>query len=116
MDKVLVKLFVHGAMITAIIVGLSNATFASAAIAALGIGVASYLVGDLLILPRTNNMVATIADAGLVLVLLWLISELANWTLEFPVILLIVVLAGIFEYFFHIWLLRDHQPVKKQQA
>ncbi|MEC0305884.1 DUF2512 family protein [Paenibacillus lautus] len=85
-------------------------------IAALGIGVASYLVGDLLILPRTHNMIATVADAGLVLVMLWMISELANWTLEFSVILLITVLAGIFEYFFHIWLLRDHQPVKKQQA
>ncbi|WP_127590521.1 DUF2512 family protein [Paenibacillus lautus] len=85
-------------------------------IATLGIGVASYLVGDLLILPRTHNMIATIADAGLVFVMLWMISELANWTLEFSVILLITVLAGIFEYFFHIWLLRDHQPVKKQQA
>lgn len=116
MEKVLVKLLVHGAMITAIIVGLSNATFASAVIAALGIGVASYLVGDLLILPRTHNVVATVADAGLVLVMVWLISELANWTLDFSAILLIVVLAGIFEYFFHIWLLRDHQPVKKQQA
>lgn len=116
MEKVLVKLLVHCAMITAIIVGLSNATFASAVIAALGIGVASYLVGDLLILPRTHNVVATVADAGLVLVMVWLISELANWTLDFSAILLIVVLAGIFEYFFHIWLLRDHQPVKKQQA
>jgi hypothetical protein len=61
-------------------------------------------------------MISTIADAGLVFVMLWMISELANWTLEFSVILLITVLAGIFEYFFHIWLLRDHQPVKKQQA
>ncbi|MDL1164233.1 hypothetical protein PAEVO_11420 [Paenibacillus sp. GM2FR] len=43
MEKLLVKLLLHGAMITAIIVGLSNATFASAVIAALGIGVASYL-------------------------------------------------------------------------
>ncbi|WP_433939480.1 hypothetical protein [Paenibacillus lautus] len=44
-------------------------------------------------------MVATVADTGLVLVMLWLISELANWTLEFWMILLIVLLAGIFEYF-----------------
>ena len=47
-------------MITAILVGLSNAAFASAVIAALGIGIVAYLVGDLLILPRTNNMMATI--------------------------------------------------------
>ena len=33
MEKLLVKLLVHGVMITAILVGLSNATFASAVIA-----------------------------------------------------------------------------------
>ena len=32
MEKLLVKLLVHGVMITAILVGLSNATFASAVI------------------------------------------------------------------------------------
>lgn len=66
MEKLLVKLLVHGVMITAILVGLSNATFASAVIAAMGIGIVAYLVGDLLILPRTNNMMATIGDVGLV--------------------------------------------------
>lgn len=45
------------------------------------------------------HVVATVADAGLVLVMLWLISELANRTLEFWMSLLIVLLAGIFEYF-----------------
>ncbi|MBX4149080.1 DUF2512 family protein [Paenibacillus sp. FSL W7-1279] len=116
MEKLLVKLLVHGVMITAILVGLSNATFASAVIAALGIGIVAYLVGDLLILPRTNNMMATIGDAGLVFVMLWIISESANWTLTLPEILLITVLAGIFEYFYHMWLLRDHEPVQKQRA
>ncbi|MCT1401036.1 YndM family protein [Paenibacillus sp. p3-SID867] len=116
MEKLLVKLLVHGVMITAILVGLSNATFASAVIAAMGIGIVAYLVGDLLILPRTNNMMATIGDVGLVFVMLWIISESANWTLSFPEILLITVLAGIFEFFYHMWLLRDHEPVQKQRA
>lgn len=116
MEKLLVKLLVHGVMITAILVGLSNATFASAVIAALGIGIVAYLVGDLLILPRTNNMMATIGDVGLVIVMLWIISESASWTLTLPEILLITVLAGIFEYFYHMWLLRDHEPVQKQRA
>lgn len=116
MEKLLVKLLVHGVMITAILVGLSNATFASAVIAALGIGIVAYLLGDLLILPRTNNMMATIGDVGLVFVMLWIISESANWTLTLPEILLITVLAGIFEYFYHMWLLRDHEPIQKQRA
>lgn len=116
MEKLLVKLLVHGVMITAILVGLSNATFASAVIAALGIGIVAYLLGDLLILPRTNNMIATIGDVGLVFVMLWIFSESANWTLTLPEILLITVLAGIFEYFYHMWLLRDHEPIQKQRA
>nr|WP_281349881.1 DUF2512 family protein [Paenibacillus tengchongensis] len=71
-------------------------------------------MGDLLILPRTGNVIATLADAGLVL--LWLFSEIIGAGLSFTDMLLITALAGVFEYLYHIWLLRDHDPVKKQQA
>ncbi|MDI5787860.1 DUF2512 family protein [Bacillus licheniformis] len=37
------------------------------------LGVISYLVGDLLLLPRTNNTTATMGDFGLSLVLIWVI-------------------------------------------
>lgn len=116
MEKLLVKLLVHGVMITSLLLALSNATLIAALITALGIGIVAYLLGDLLILPRTNNMVATIADAGLVFVMLWIIADAANWTLSFPEILLLTVLAGGFEYLFHMWLLRDHTPVRRQRA
>ncbi|GIO65913.1 DUF2512 family protein [Paenibacillus sp. FSL M7-1455] len=116
MEKLLVKLVVHGVMITALIYLMSNATLMSALLAALGIGIVAYLLGDLLILPRTSNIVATIADAVLVFAMLWIIADAADWTLNLTEILVITVLAGVFEYFFHMWLLRDHTPVRRQRA
>ncbi|UQZ33314.1 hypothetical protein C2I18_06920 [Paenibacillus sp. PK3_47] len=116
MEKLIVKLLVHGVMITALLVALSNATVGYALLAALGIGIVAYLLGDLVILPKTNNIIATVSDAVLVFLSLWVIREAAEWTLSFGDMLIITLLAGVFEYFFHIWLLRDHDPVRKQRA
>ncbi|GIO29417.1 MULTISPECIES: DUF2512 family protein [Paenibacillus] len=116
MAKLVVKLLVHGAMITALVYMLSNATLISALLAALGIGIVAYLLGDVMILPFTGNTVATIADAGLVFLMLWIIADVTGWTLSFSEILLIAVLAGVFEYVYHIWLLRDDAGVRRQRA
>lgn len=114
--KLLVKLLVHGVMITALLVSLTDASFIGAILTAVGIAIIAYLVGDLYILPRTSNMIATIADAGLVFVMLWIIGAAANWTIEFSEILLLAVLAGAFEYFFHSWIRGEHLLNKKQRA
>ncbi|MEC0207309.1 DUF2512 family protein [Paenibacillus lautus] len=114
--KLLVKLLVHGVLITALLVGLTDASFTGAILTALGIGIVAYLVGDLYILPRTSNMMATIADAGLVFVMLWIIGGVANWTLNFSEVLLIAVLAGSFEYLYHMWLRGENLFKKRQRA
>ncbi|KAA9004902.1 DUF2512 family protein [Paenibacillus spiritus] len=114
MEKILVKLIAHGILQTAMIVLLSDATFMEALLTALVIGVVAYIVGDLLVLPRTNNPIATAVDAVLVFAALWIAADAMDWTLSIGEILSITVLAGVFEYFFHIWLLRDHKPVRRQ--
>ncbi|MEJ9219265.1 DUF2512 family protein [Paenibacillus glucanolyticus] len=114
--KLLVKLLVHGILITALVVALSDASLISAVLTALGIGIVTYLVGDLYILPRTRNRVATLIDGALVFVMLWIISGIARWTLDFSEILLIAVLAGSFEYLFHMWLRGEHLFKKRQRA
>lgn len=116
MEKILVKLLVHGVAITGLVVALSNAAIGSALMAALVIGVVAYVLGDLLILPRTGNAVATVSDAVLVFLMLWAINAAADWTLSLTDILIVTAVAGVFEYFYHIWLLRDHDPVRKQQT
>ena len=103
MEKLIVKLLAHGILITVLIVLLSNAAAGGAIFTAIGIAVVSYVLGDLMILPRTSNMVATLMDALLVFVVLWFVASASNWTLSFGDILLITVFAAAFEYFFHLW-------------
>ena len=71
----------------------------------------SYLVGDLFILPKTNNTVATLSDIGLAFLVIWLfsmtISSMGIGTLAGGAIISAVVLA-VGEYFFHDYLLRNY--------
>ncbi|WP_052088175.1 DUF2512 family protein [Paenibacillus wynnii] len=93
-------------MITALLVLLSNASAAGALITALGIAIVSYVLGDLMILPQSTNLFATALDGVLVFLVLWFVSISADWTMSFVDILIITALAGVFEYFFHMWLRR----------
>lgn len=69
---------------------------------ALVLSAASYLIGDLFILPRTNNTIATIADFGLAFMLIWLMGEsLTFGDSLFTPSLLAAAGIGVFEYFFH---------------
>ncbi|WP_413380324.1 DUF2512 family protein [Alkalihalobacillus sp. 1P02AB] len=69
------------------------------------VSVVSYL-GDLFIMPRISNTVATITDFGLALFLIWFVSQsLTNGAnLFFPSLLAATGLA-IFEYYYHQYLL-----------
>lgn len=67
------------------------------------LGIVAYVVGDLLILPRTNNTIATIADFLLAYVLLYFLLDAAA---EEPINLFMAALipavaGGIFEWFYH---------------
>lgn len=77
-------------------------TFGNVFLITLILGVISYIVGDLGILPRTNNMVATIADFGLALAVVWImISLLTESVTAFSMALITAIGVTIFEYFFH---------------
>lgn len=67
------------------------------------LGIVAYVVGDLLILPRTNNTIATIADFILAYVLLYfLLDAAAEETINlFMAALIPAVAGGIFEWFYH---------------
>ena len=77
---------------------------------------ASYLIGDLLILRRTNNTMATISDFALAFLVIWLMGENLTYgdSLVMPAL---IAAAGIalFETFFHKYVARqideasDHQ-------
>lgn len=68
----------------------------------------SYLIGDLFILPKYGNMVATIADFGLSFVGVWALTYfLTNINLTRNIgasVFLAAVLIGMAEIFFHIYM------------
>ncbi|MBQ4900962.1 DUF2512 family protein [Paenibacillus sp. Marseille-P2973] len=107
MDKILVKLLGNGVIVVAMMMILSNASFIGSLLTAVALSALAYLFGDLFILPRTNNMIATLTDGVLAFAFIWAISANAAWTLSMGEILSTALVLGIFEYAFHIWLLRD---------
>ncbi|MCP8615650.1 YndM family protein [Salirhabdus salicampi] len=82
--------------------GLYGLTFGNIFTIALVLGLVSYILGDLIILRLTNNTVATIADFGLALLVIWIMSE-ALTPIEGLFTQSLIAAAGltIFEYFFH---------------
>ncbi|MFZ0447079.1 MAG: YndM family protein [Bacillus sp. (in: firmicutes)] len=77
---------------------------------------ASYLIGDLLILRRTNNTMATISDFAIAFLVIWLMGE--NLTYGDSLIMpALIAAAGIalFETFFHKYVARQIQEADEQQ-
>lgn len=89
-----------------IILGLYyGMTFGTVFLISLILGVISYIVGDLGILPRTSNTVATIADFGLSLAVIWLmVSLLTESRNAFTMALIPALGITVFEYLFHKYL------------
>ncbi|WP_010649904.1 DUF2512 family protein [Oceanobacillus massiliensis] len=75
------------------------------------LGIVSYAVGDLYILPKTSNMTATTADLGLAFLVIWLLgmalTDMAAGTLAGAAIISALIMA-IGEYFFHIYILKKN--------
>ena len=77
---------------------------------------ASYLIGDLLILRRTNNTMATISDFALAFLVIWLMGE--NLTYGDSLIMpALIAAAGIalFETFFHKYVARQIDEASNHQ-
>ncbi|RCX17007.1 uncharacterized protein DUF2512 [Fontibacillus phaseoli] len=107
MDKILVKLLGNGVIVMAMMMLLSNATFIGSLLTAVALSALAYLLGDLFVLPRTNNVIATLTDGVLAFAFIWAISANSAWRLSLGEILSIAVVLMLFEYMFHNWLLKD---------
>lgn len=81
------------------------------------LGVVAYVVGDLFILSKSNNTVATIADFAMGWAIIYLFLETAT-ALDntFTASLLATVVLSLFEIFFHMYLARNVLPNRPNQA
>ncbi|MEK3886091.1 YndM family protein [Bacillus sp. FSL K6-3431] len=104
--KALALKFISSLVLLYIILGaIYGLNFGNVFLITLVLGIVSYLIGDLFILPRTNNMTATIADFGLALIVIWLVT--ANVTVDrntFAISLVSAIAVALFELFFHKYL------------
>lgn len=88
-----------------VLTSVTDATFGQAAVVALVMTVLLYLLGDLFVLPTMGNMSAVIADSGLALVIAWLAPVYTMISgVTFGQALVIGLLVGVAEYFFHSYL------------
>lgn len=77
-------------------------TFGNVVLITLVVGTLAYLIGDLLILPRTNNTVATIADFAIAFVVVFLMTDFLTVGGNILTASFISAIAlGVFEVFYH---------------
>lgn len=87
---------------------LTNLNFMDIAYVSLAVTLLSYFIGDLLILPKTNNTVATAADLALSFVTILLFDALIPGGVITPIDALWSSLAlALGEWFFHKYLARE---------
>ncbi|MCY8934218.1 YndM family protein [Bacillus atrophaeus] len=93
-----------------LVLGLGfNFTFGDTLLMTIVLGVVSYLLGDLYVLPKWNNMIATVADFGLAFLVVWLMGMplsmgLSPGMLALAALFTAIVMA-IGEYFFHFYMM-----------
>lgn len=102
----IVALFVKTFMIAVVLFIIMNMLYnypvgSTFALALLVTGLA-YLIGDLAILPMTNNTVATLADLGLATLTIWLLGPfVVGASIPFSVAFIAGVVIAVGEWFFH---------------
>ncbi|MCY8859398.1 DUF2512 family protein [Bacillus atrophaeus] len=93
-----------------LVLGLGfNFTFGDTLLMTIVLGLVSYLLGDLYVLPKWNNMIATVADFGLAFLVVWLMGMPLSMGLSPGMLALAALFAAIVmaigEYFFHFYMM-----------
>jgi len=61
----------------------------------------AYFIGDMYILPRTGNVVATFADAGLAIVFLWMVNSLGIAAIGIAGVIYVAIAVALVESLFY---------------
>ncbi len=89
--------------------------FWTVAIIALAGTVINYLLGDLLVLPKFGNVIASILDGVLGGAIAWMILAYAPVTYAYMTsVYIFAVIVAVAEFFFHMYLLSAHVIEKKK--
>ncbi|WP_436376433.1 YndM family protein [Cytobacillus sp. BC1816] len=81
------------------------------------LGITAYILGDMLILPGSSNVIATAADFGLAFLLIWFLSSIL--TNGYNLIAMSIAAAlgvALFKYLFHLFLLRNMTEASNEKG
>ncbi|MFG6147694.1 YndM family protein [Halobacillus sp. B23F22_1] len=93
-----------------------DVSFGNVFLITLVLGIVSYVLGDKIILARSNNITATIADAVLAFVVIYMMTDaLTVGNTVFEATLISTISLAIFEYFFHQSVARTLKDVDEQK-
>jgi hypothetical protein len=104
--------YVMVAVILEIVLGwLTGNSFTNILVISAAVTVVSYLVGDLLILAKSNNTITTIFDGVVTLIVLLLFNYARGYSiLTFTTALISTVVLAVGEIFFHRFVVRNVLP------
>lgn len=101
----LFKWLLNGIIVTLLAAWYADVTYLAALAAASALATIAYLAGDLWLLPKTNNTVATVSDFALAAVFLFAVRYFFDWDLGFGEILFISALVAWAEWLYHRYVL-----------
>jgi Protein of unknown function (DUF2512) len=116
--------FISSLVLLSVILGLFfDMSFGNIFLITLVLGVVSYVIGDLFILPRTNNIIATLADLGLAFLVIRFMGDALAYGDNgdmFRMSLIAAIGVALFEYAFHKYVanrvLNENQSRENQQT
>ena len=101
LTKFALKMVLNGFILSVLVYWYADIPYVNALAAALAFMAAAWFIGDLWLLRKANNAVATVADAGLTFAYLWAAAAFFRWDLTFDELLVIALFVGFAEWFFH---------------
>jgi Protein of unknown function (DUF2512) len=112
----LIKFLMVSIVLVTVLSMLTNLTFSDMLYISGTVTILAYVIGDMLILRMSNNIVATIADAGLALFTIYMFNYLWNiQAIDFTDALIAAAILGVGEWFFHKYVannvFHEHQEV-----
>lgn len=99
--KFVLKLVLNGFILSVLVYWYADIPYLSAVTASLAFMVFAWFAGDLWLLRRTNNTVATVADAVMTFAYLWAVAIIFGWELTFDELAVIALFVAAAEWFFH---------------
>ncbi|WHH60039.1 DUF2512 family protein [Petroclostridium sp. X23] len=113
-NALLIKFMMIAVALEVILMLVTDLSFGAILYIALAVTLIAYVIGDLLILPASNNTVATIADAGLALVTIFMFNYVFRGAyISFADALLAAAVLGVGEWIFHKYVARAVFPERQ---